>query len=134
SKPALRQWADALAVPTAFRTAVAQPYDLGVILLGDDYLTACGLDATVTFGGPTLLFCGLNTLTRLPKLGNLHTVALTNAEARRFSCGLVALKGELGSRVLLRLAADTSFGATVAAASDVLTFIEQPTPPAAGLR
>ena len=83
--------------------------------------TRVALDASVTLGGPTLLFCGKNTLKKLPKLGNLHVVALTNAEAKRFSCGLVALKGELGSRILSRLAADASFGATLAAASDVLS-------------
>ena len=79
-------------------------------MLGDDYLDACALDASVKLGGPTLLFCGKNTLKKLPKLGNLHAVALTNAEAKRFSCGLVALKGEIGSRILSRLAADSPSG------------------------
>jgi hypothetical protein len=130
----LRKWADTLGVPGAFRDAVAGPYDLAVVLLGDDYLDACSLDSSVKLGGPTLLFCGKNTLKKLPKLGNLHAVALTNAEAKRFSCGLVALKGELGSRILSRLAADAAFGATLSAASDVLTFIEEPTALASGRR
>ena len=67
-KAALRKWADTLGVPTAFRKAVAGPYDLALVLLGDDYLDACALDASVKLGGPTLLFCGKNTLKRLPKL------------------------------------------------------------------
>lgn len=133
-KAELRKWADTLGVPAAFRDAVAGPYDLAVVLLGDDYLEACSLDASVKLGGPTLLFCGKNTLKKLPRLGNLHTVALTNAEAKRFSCGLVALKGEMGSRILSRLAADAAFGATLSAASDMLTFIEEPTVPASGHR
>ena len=95
----------------AFRDAVRwrNLADLIFVLLGDDYLDACALDASIKLGGPTLLFCGKNTLKKLPKLGNLHAVALTNAEAKRFSCGLVALKGELGSRILSRLAADAAF-------------------------
>ena len=133
-KAELRKWAGTLGVPAAFRDAVARPYDLALVLLGDDYLDACAFDASVKLGGPTLLFCGKNTLKKLPKLGNLHAVALTNAEAKRFSCGLVALKGELGSRILSRLAADAAFGATLSAASDVLTFIEEPTVPASGRR
>src|SRR4029079_9742643 len=126
--------ADTLGVPTAFREMVADPHELALVLLGDDYLDACALDASVKLGGPTLLFCGKNTLKRLPKLGNLHAVALTNSEAKRFSWGLVALQGELGSRILSRLAADASFASTLAAASDVLTFIEEPTTLATGRR
>jgi hypothetical protein len=36
SKRELRKWADTLSVPTAFRGAVAGPYDLAIVLLGDD--------------------------------------------------------------------------------------------------
>jgi len=126
TKREIRQWADVLDVPHAFRDVVAGPYDLGLILLGDDYLDACALDVSVKLGGPTLLFCGKNTQKRLPRLGNLHAVALTNAEAKRFSCGLVALKGELGSRILSWLASDPAFAATFAVSSDVLSLIEEP--------
>lgn len=125
-KAELLEWANTLGVSTAFREAVAGPYDLALVLLGDDYLNACTLDASVKLGGPTLLFCGKNTLKKLPKLDNLHAVALTNAEAKRFSCGLVALKGEIGSDLLSRLIADSSFGSTLAAASDVLSLLEEP--------
>lgn len=121
---ALRSWADTLGVPQALREALASKFDLCVILLGDDYLEAGSLDASVRLGGPTLLFCGRNMLKKLPKLGNLHAIALTNTEAKRFSCGLVALKGELGSRILSRLAEESSFAATLAASSNVLQFIE----------
>lgn len=133
-KPELRAWADALGVPKAFRKAVSEPYDLGLVLLGDDYLAACTLDGTVRFGGPTLLFCGRNTLKKLPKLGNLHAIALSNAEAKRFSCGLVALKGELTARILKHVAADPAFALTLAASTDVLGLIEEPTTAASGRR
>lgn len=133
-KAELRQWADTLGVSKSFREAVAGPYDLAIVLLGDDYLDACALDASVKLGGPTILFCGKNTLKKLPKLGNLHAVALSNAEAKRFSCGLVALKGELGARILTRIAKDATFAATLAPASDVLGSIEEPVASTVGRR
>ena len=127
-KADLRAWADSLGVPQAFRDAVAEPYDLGLVLLGDDYLAACRLDAGVTLGGPTLLFCGKNALKRLPKLANLHPVPVSNAEAKRFSCGLVALKGELGSRILSRLALDPGFATTLTSDAEVLDLLDQSAP------
>lgn len=133
-KGELQRWASELRVPQAFRDALADPYDLAIILLGDDYIDACALDASVKLGGPTVLFCGKNMLKRLPKFENLHAVAVTNAEAKRFSCGLVALKGELGARILTRMASDVSFAATLAAASDVLGFIDEPVAGTSGRR
>jgi hypothetical protein len=123
SKGELRKWANILGVPTAFRDAVAGPYDLAIVVLGNDYLDACALDPFVKLGGPTLLFCAKNTLKKVPKLDNLHAVALTNAEAKRFSCALVALKGEIVARILSRLAADCSFAATLTPKNDVLSLI-----------
>lgn len=99
-KSILRSWADKLFVPGDVRNVLARPYDLGFILLGDLYLKACALDAKVTLGGPTLLFSGANVVPKLPQLQNLRKVALSNKEAKRFSCGLVGLKGEIASRVL----------------------------------
>src|SRR5690349_18074139 len=74
-------WADRLNVPADFRRAVAKPYDLGILLLGDAYLTTCRLDAAVSFGGPTLLFCGGRAAERVPRLPNLRVVALSNPDA-----------------------------------------------------
>jgi hypothetical protein len=125
SKGELRKWADTLGVPESFRSAVATPCDLCLVLLGDDYLAACALDDTLRFGGPTLLFCGGNMLKKLPKLGNLHAIGLTNAEAKRFSCGLVGLKGELASRILTKIVGNLAFASTLAASSDVLGFIKE---------
>jgi hypothetical protein len=96
----LRQWADRLGVPEGFRETVTAPYDLGLILLGDNYLEACALDAAVDFGGPTLLFCGTGMAKKLPALKKVRVVPVANPEAKRFSCGLVALKGDLAARVL----------------------------------
>lgn len=100
-KPAeIKAWSDALGVPRAIREALGTPFDLCLVLLGDDYLAACQLDASVTLGGPTILFCGKAANKKLPDLARLRKVILSNADAKRFSCGLVGIKGELASRIL----------------------------------
>lgn len=96
----LRDWADALNVPADFRKTMVSKCDLGLILLGDNYLAACNLDGKVGFGGPTLLFCGTGMAKKLPFLKNVRVVPISNPEAKRFSCGLVGLKGELAARLL----------------------------------
>lgn len=100
----LRAHAEAVGIPAAIREALSTPADLTLVLLGDDYLEACGLDDDVETAAPTVVFCGKRAASRLPALGGPHgaarQVVLTNAEAKRFSCGLVALKGELGARLL----------------------------------
>ena len=109
----LRQWADKLQVPQGFRDTVGQTYDLGLILLGDNYLEACALEATVAFGGPTLLFCGTGMAKKLPAMASVRVVPISNPEAKRFSCGLVALKGELAARVLKGVAEDPTVVASL---------------------
>ncbi len=105
-KAAVHDWARQLDIPKAVRTALAVPNDLALVLLGDDYLTACELDDKIKLGGPTLVFCGKASAARLPKLPNLYPVLLSNADAKRFSCGLVGLKGEVAARLLEAIAAD----------------------------
>jgi len=100
----LRTWADRLGVPAAIRGLLAQPFDLALINLGDAYLEACHLGLDVTLGGPTILFCGTAAAKRLPRLDQLRFVTLSNPQAKRFSCGLVGLKGEVSGRLLERLA------------------------------
>lgn len=96
----LREWADFLKVPAGFRKTVGKEYDLGLILLGDHYLKACDLDSEVRFGGPTILFCGTGMAKKLPAMEGVRVVPISNPEAKRFSCGLVGLKGELGARLI----------------------------------
>lgn len=103
-----RAWADTLGVPKAIREVLHSPYDLAILLLGDSYLAACALDESVQLGGPTILFCGSVAAKRLPSLPSLRAVPLRNPEARRFSCGLIGLKGELTSRLLEALEAEPS--------------------------
>ncbi len=123
----IRSWADTLNIPQDFRNTVAQAYDLGLILLGDNYLQACQLDASVKFGGLTLLFCGQGPAKKIPRLPNLRVVTLSNPEAKRFSCGLVGLKGELAARLLKLLAGDPHLPQKLRdPATDVLAFFDQP--------
>jgi hypothetical protein len=104
----LRNWADKLQIPRDFRRIVSEAYDLGLILLGDSYLTACALDPSVVVGGATILLCGERTATKLTATRNLTLVSVGNREAARFSCGLVGLKGEIARRLLSRIAIDPS--------------------------
>lgn len=105
-KAEARDWASRLNLAADARELLAQPYDLGLVLLGDDYLEALALDETVKLGGPTLLFCGKASASRLPTLDGLRPIVLANRDATRFSCGMVGIKGELANRVLQRLTRD----------------------------
>jgi hypothetical protein len=90
-------------VPDDIREVLRKPFDLGILMLGDPYLRACDLDTDVKLAGPTIAFCSPKMARWLPRLDGLRIVELSNREARRFSCGLIALKGELGGRVLSAL-------------------------------
>ena len=105
-KAALHQWARQLGIPGNVWSALAAPNDLALVLLGEDYLTACELCDKLKLGGPTLVLCGKASAAKLPKLPNLHPVLLSNADTKRFSCGLVGLKGEVAARLLEVIAAE----------------------------
>lgn len=123
----LRTWAAALKVPEALRRLVGKPYDFGLILLGDNYLQACQLDSTVRFGGLTVLFCGRGSAKKIPTLSNLRVVTLSNPEAKRFSCGLIGLKGELAARLMKKLAAEEGrIRRLDSPAADFLALLDQP--------
>lgn len=107
-KKEARAWAEKLKIAEDFRSAVREPFDLALILLGDDYLDACRFDESVVLGGPTIVFSGQAAAKKLPRLANLNVVILGNADAKRFGCALIGLKGELAARILERLAADPS--------------------------
>lgn len=102
-KGELREWAAQLDVGKDFAALMSKKRDLNLILLGDLYLEACGITEKTEFASPTLLFCGGSTAKKLPKHPNLKVVMLSNPEAKRFSCGLVALKGEMGTRLVQAL-------------------------------
>lgn len=124
----LKSWAAHLKSPDGFRSAVSAPYDFALILLGDNYLKACALDAGVKLGGTTLLFAGQGPAKKLPRIPNLRVVTLSNPEAKRFSCGLVGLKGELAARLLKMIAADPGLVQRLKdPATDVLALLDSDT-------
>ena len=121
----LADWATALGVPEEFRGLVAQPYDFALILLGSNYLKACLLDASAKFNGPTILFCGAGMAKKLPRLANVRVITLSHREAKRFSCGLVGLKGELAKRLLEKLASKPELVSRIMdPATDVLALLD----------
>lgn len=121
----IRQQARERNVPEDIRKLLRKPFDLGLLLLGDPYLRACDLDADIELGGPLLSFCSPAVARRTPQIPGLRTITLANAEARRFSCGLIALKGELGGRLLSRLATESDEVVRfVASDADVLRRLE----------
>jgi hypothetical protein len=124
-REAIRRRARTLHIPDEVERLLSRPYRLAVLLLGDDYLEACGLDETLDLGGPTLVFCGARVGEKLPELAKLHHVPVGNSEAARFGCGTIALKGELGRRLLSRLGTSpTSIRSLLASSADTLTWLE----------
>jgi hypothetical protein len=106
-----------LEVPAGVRAALARPADLHLVLLGDDYLGACELDAEVRPSAPVVLLCSAGSALRLPPIPDVCVIALTVEDTRRFRCGLVALKGEIGGRVLEFVARTPAPAAELASAA-----------------
>lgn len=105
-KADLRSWADTLGIPDRVASVLAKPADLQLVLLGDSYWDAVDLQPEVSLGGPTLLVCGSAKARTLATPKGSKIIALRRDTARRFSCGLVGLKGELAARLLLWLQED----------------------------
>jgi hypothetical protein len=126
---AIRRQAHERNVPDDIRRLLGKPFDFGVLLLGDLYLRACELDSDITLGGPLVVFCSPAVARRMPQIVGLRTITLTNTEARRFSCGLIALKGELGGRLLSQLATDPgAIDGLAAPDADVLGQLDETLP------
>jgi hypothetical protein len=124
-KTALRQWADDLGIPGEFRKSLSTPYDLGLILLGDSYLEACDLPIDINVAGPTLFFCSASRAKKIPSNSSIRAIPLTNEHAKRFSCGLVGLKGEIASRLLSHILDDPESITKISKPkTDVLKLIE----------
>ena len=96
--------ADTLGIPGAIADLLSRPRRLTLLLLGDNYLQAAQIVDRQLLPGPVVALTSPRAGARLPSLPSLTVIPLYNPEARRYSCGLTALKGELGARVLKRLA------------------------------
>lgn len=104
SRSGIRDRATALNVPASVRMLLRRDWALVVVLLGDDYLAAIDLDEEVEFGARTVALCGPRVAERLPQHQLLKTLNLGTPEAKRYSCPLIALKGELAGRMLTEIA------------------------------
>jgi hypothetical protein len=89
------EWAKFLEVHEAFEKVIAD-YDLVFMLLGDNYLRSLRLPV-VTKPEQTLIFLSSKTSATLIKdiAAKTFVLPLSNAEAKRYSYGLVGLKGFL---------------------------------------
>lgn len=99
----IRAWAKQLGIPQGVREALSQPFDVGFMLLGENYLKACDLGPDVALGGDMVAFCNSKAVPTLEGIG-MSAIPLANNDAKRFSCGLIGLKGELTARMLSFLA------------------------------
>ena len=95
---------EALGIPQDCRALLAAPRALTLVLLGGDYLRASALGPDAALGGPAIVFGGAQASRLLTDNAQIRVIAAGREEARRFSCGLVGLKGELGGRLLELLA------------------------------
>jgi hypothetical protein len=94
-------------IPGAVARILSRDYALAILLLGEDYMRAAAIGPTTRFGGPAIAFGGAALSRRSASLP-LRVVPATKSEARRFSCGLVGLKGEMGGRLLALLSGEPS--------------------------
>ena len=101
-------WAEHLALPPAVTSALGDPVDLNIVLLGDDYFRACVPTGRLPTVSTTVVLCGAQTALRLVPAENVRPVVLSESDTRRFGCGLVGLKGEVAGRLIIRLARDPS--------------------------
>jgi hypothetical protein len=95
----------ALSLPERCADLLGRPRALSLLLLSDSYLRAAGLGPGLSLGAPTIAFAGSASARRLAALSGLRILRAGPEEARRFSCGLVGLKGEMAARLLAAIAA-----------------------------
>lgn len=100
----IKQWSNHLNIPNEAREVLAEKADLTIVLLGDSYLKALQLDDSFVFGAPTVFLASNGSQKLVKGQGKAKIIPFSNKEAKRYSCGLVALKGEITARILKKLA------------------------------
>jgi hypothetical protein len=105
-KDEIREWSNFLQIPNDVYAWFQEPANVNLILLGEAYLYALQLSSQMPLLTPAVFFTSSKTASIVPKYSNASVIPLVNADAKRFSCGLVGLKGELGGRAILRLSHD----------------------------
>jgi hypothetical protein len=125
SSSAIRHQAEELEIPRRIRALLGKPYALALLLLGNDYMHAVSMGPHIKFAGPTIAFGGTQVARRLQAGTPVKVVPAGNKEARRFSCGVVGLKGELAGRLLQILADQPEFIARAAGpGKDILDLLD----------
>ena len=97
--PAIDEVAENLSIRASVGRLLCHGYDLILLLLGEDYMRAAGIGSETRFGSPTIAFAGRRLKQQEESLP-LRVVPAGREEARRFSCGVVGLKGEMAGRLL----------------------------------
>ena len=97
----LTEWSRFLKIPDMGKEILIKKYDLIIVLLGEKYLRSLSLEEGLIFNSPVLFLTGKASERYIQGEGNISKVIVSNNEAKRFSCGLVGLKGELASRILM---------------------------------
>ncbi|RYF45335.1 MAG: hypothetical protein EOO38_16195 [Cytophagaceae bacterium] len=97
-------WANHLHIPATAHHWFGENADFNLVLLGDDYLRALELSPRTRYRAPTLFLAGSSASSVVQGQENVRVLALNNTDARRYSCGLVGLKGEIARRLLSRIA------------------------------
>ena len=82
-KGELRGWANALSIPSDARAILERPFDLGIVLLSNDYLAACQLPPDLELGGPTLFFSSYSAARELQQIPRARAVPVGIAKASR---------------------------------------------------
>jgi hypothetical protein len=98
----LAEWARHLCLPDTVPMYLSSPADLRVVLLTDPYLRACALERDTPLAAPTVFLVSRRSAGRLPA-GAIPWV-LERGDVVRFGTPAVALRQELGARVLGLLA------------------------------
>lgn len=105
-RPDLVRWSESLGLPAALRHWTSEKADLSLILLGDAYQKAVQLTQSVSFASPTLIFTGTKSASQISSAPHVRAVPISKMDTRRFSAGLVSIKGEVASRLLRQIHAD----------------------------
>lgn len=105
-----RFWADELGVPRRVQDVLAEPADVGLILLGDRYLDVCQMLSADRTPRSTWALCGTASVKRFSKA--IQPLPLMQSDTRQFNVGNIGLKGEVAARLLE--ASDSSFAEAVA--------------------
>jgi hypothetical protein len=106
SAPERREWAVRLGLADSVSQLLEQRADAAIVLLGEDYFSACAPTGELPRRVPTIVLCGARTALGMQPAANVYPMVLHVSDTRRFACGLVGLKGEVAGRLLAWLAAD----------------------------